>query len=60
MLGARIFEADIQRKPCYEHGEKVFDELLEKMVVHIRVKVLQLQQVAVNDTDAGTGSMCRK
>ena len=60
LLGARIFEADIQRKPCYEHGEKVFDELLEKMVVHIRVKVLQLQQVAVNDTDAGTGSMCRK
>ncbi len=49
LLGARIFEADIQRQPCYEHGEKVYDELLEKMVVHISVKVLQLQQVAVND-----------
>ncbi len=61
LLGARIFETDIQRQPCYEHGEKVYDELLEKMVVYVRVKVLQLQQVAIGD-DAATrinGNNCK-
>ncbi|KEJ00606.1 hypothetical protein N494_06375 [Clostridium botulinum A2B7 92] len=54
LLGARIFEADIQRKPCFEKGVKVFDELVEKMVVFIRVKVLQLQQVRVGAAGTGT------
>ncbi|EJO5347796.1 hypothetical protein NRP93_001888 [Clostridium botulinum] len=49
LMGARIFEADVQRKPCYYKGTKVYDELLEKMVVYVRVKVLQLQQVAINN-----------
>lgn len=60
LLGARIFEADIQKKPCYEYGEKVYDEILEKMVVHINVKVLQLQQVAVNGSDFKSSHDCRK
>lgn len=55
LMGARIFETDIQRKPCYEHGEKVYDELLEKMVVYVRVKVLQLQQVAIGNGDNDFG-----
>ncbi|APQ74525.1 TPA: hypothetical protein PTW95_000384 [Clostridium botulinum] len=60
LLGARIFEADIQRKPCFEKGVKVFDELVEKMVVFIRVKVLQLQQVTVGDPNNGSEDGCRK
>ncbi len=55
--GSRIFETDIQRKPCYEDGVKVYDELLEKMVVYVRVKVLQLQQVAIDNGAGGLG--CR-
>ncbi len=57
LMGARIFETDIQRKPCYEDGVKVYDELLEKMVVYVRVKVLQLQQVAIDNGAGGLG--CR-
>ncbi|EPY2278056.1 exosporium protein CsxC [Clostridium sporogenes] len=57
LMGARIFETDIQRKPCYEDGVKVYDELLEKMVVYVRVKVLQLQQVAIDNGTGGFG--CR-
>ena len=49
LIGARIFETDIQREPCYYKGEKIYDELLEKMVVYVKVKVLQLQQVAIGD-----------
>lgn len=44
---ARIFEADLNRDPeCFE-DTKVFGKIIEKMVIFLRVKVLQVQQVNI-------------
>lgn len=48
---AKILETDIQRKECPTmetvSKEKAFRELLEKMVIYVRLKVLQNQQVYI-------------
>ncbi|WP_205598663.1 CsxC family protein [Clostridium niameyense] len=46
--GSRIFQADIQQEPCEFAGVKKYDELLQKMVVYVRIKVLQVQQVSID------------
>lgn len=47
LVSARFIEADINREPEYEHGTVVFEKVLEKLVVFLRVKVLQKQQVRI-------------
>lgn len=48
---AKILETDILNKQCVDHNdiskEKTFNELVEKMVIFIRLKVLQNQQVFI-------------
>lgn len=44
---ARIYDADIFREEKYQHGEKVYGKVVEKMVVYLRIKVLQLQQIRI-------------
>ncbi len=50
LVSARIIEADINREEEREKGDCVetFDKVVEKMVVFLRVKVLQLQQVRIS------------
>lgn len=49
---ARIFEADLNRGERYSEGTKTYDKLIEKMVIYIRLKVLQVQQVNINSNNA--------
>lgn len=52
---ARIYEADLHRdKVCYTDPHP-YKKIIEKMVVYLRVKVLQLQQVNI---DNGNGREC--
>ena len=47
LVSARIFEADINREhSCYEETQE-FEKIEEKMVILLRIKVLQLQQVNI-------------
>ncbi|WP_052113032.1 CsxC family protein [Clostridium novyi] len=52
---ARIFEADLHREPMKYDSTVVYNKLIEKMVVYLRVKVLQIQQVNINGTTGTTG-----
>ena len=48
--GIRIFEDDINTDPLYHKTNskvQLYNKVIEKMVVYIRVKVLQLQQVNI-------------
>ncbi len=48
--GVRIFEDDINTDPLYHKTNsnvQLYNKVIEKMVVYIRVKVLQLQQVNI-------------
>jgi hypothetical protein len=60
---SKIFETDIH---CKDHG-KTFTELVEKMVVYIRLKVLQNQKVFIPEYSGGVDtveesdcSICKK
>lgn len=47
--GTRIYEVDIQQKPCRsEYGPKIYDGLKEKLVLYVKIKVLQNQQVNID------------
>ncbi|MBU3158515.1 hypothetical protein KPL37_01855 [Clostridium frigoris] len=48
--GVRIFEDDINTDPLYHKTNskiQLYNKVIEKMVVYIRIKVLQLQQVNI-------------
>ena len=48
--GVRIFEDDINTDPLYHKNNskvKLYNKVIEKMVIYIRIKVLQLQQVNI-------------
>ncbi|WP_055666982.1 CsxC family protein [Desnuesiella massiliensis] len=47
LVSARFIEADINREPEHKDGTRVFEKLVEKLVVFLTVKVLQKQQVRV-------------
>lgn len=55
--GVRIIEDDLERDPICHHNNpevQLFNKIIEKMVIYINVKVLQLQQVTIPmaaDTD---------
>ena len=52
----RIIEDDLQRDPigCHNPADiQVYDRIIEKMVIYINVKVLQLQQVNIPGIVAG-------
>jgi hypothetical protein len=42
----RIFEADLNRDPI-KHPAKLYNKIIEKMVIYVTIKVLQLQQVNI-------------
>jgi len=48
--GVRIFEDDINTDPLYHKSNsslQIYNKITEKMVIYIRIKVLQLQQVNI-------------
>jgi len=50
LVGVRIIEDDISADPLYHKNNskvQIYNKVIEKMVVYIRVKVLQLQQVNI-------------
>ena len=47
----RIFEEDLSREPI-KHPAKLYNKIVEKMVIYVRLKVLQLQQVNIPMADA--------
>lgn len=47
LIQARIIEEDIQRDAEKIYGVTVYNKIVEKMVIFLRVKVLQLQQVNI-------------
>ena len=58
--GVRIIEEDLERDPvCYHNNPEIqlFNKIVEKMVIYINVKVLQLQQVNIPMGPA-TPSIC--
>ena len=51
LVEAKIFEEDIHKEPksigeCFPN-EHVFDKLTEKMVIYVKLKLLQFQQVSI-------------
>lgn len=50
----RIFEADLHKDEKYCDGAKTYGKLIEKMVLYVRLKVLQIQQVNINGNDCGS------
>jgi hypothetical protein len=46
---ARIFESDINRKPIRIDGVTTFNKITEKLVLFLRIKVLQVQQVNIQN-----------
>ena len=51
--GVRIFEDDINTDPLYHKSNsslQIFNKVTEKMVLYIKIKVLQLQQVSIPQT----------
>lgn len=53
--GVRIFEDDINTDPLYHKNDskvQLYNKVIEKMVVYIRIKVLQLQQVNITYVDS--------
>lgn len=55
---ARIFEADINRKPIRIDGVTTFNKITEKLVLFLRIKVLQVQQVRMQNRE--NISCCKK
>lgn len=55
----KIFEDDILKDPkklgCDNKGEYIFDQIIEKMVIFIRLKLLQKQQVNIPGKDICDG-----
>lgn len=47
LIQARIIEEDIQRDADHVYGVTVYNKIIEKMVIFLRVKVLQVQQVNI-------------
>lgn len=47
LVSARIFEADTNKEHSYYEETKEFEKIEEKMVIFLRIKVLQLQQVNI-------------
>ncbi len=61
--GVSIIEEDLQRDPvCYHSAPDVqlFNKIVEKMVIYINVKVLQLQQVSIPAGDSTPNKPCGK
>jgi len=46
---ARIFESDLNKKPIKSDGVITFKRIAEKLVLFLRIKVLQVQQVNINN-----------
>lgn len=44
---ARIFEADLHKEPLQVEGITTFNKVTEKLVLFLRIKVLQVQQVNI-------------
>ncbi|MGK0465227.1 CsxC family protein [Clostridium sp.] len=47
----RIFEADLNRDSI-KHPTKLYNKIVEKMVIYVTIKILQLQQVNIPMADA--------
>lgn len=51
LVSVRIIEADLNSDPI-KHPTKLYNKIVEKMVIYVTVKLLQLQQVNISIDDA--------